>query len=87
MKELYRTVASKWKSIGTLLDISEEELSTISEREHGDPQECLMGMLNVWLHQTNPPANWPDIAAAVKFIGKHDIALEIRQKYCKQAYT
>ena len=87
MEELYRTVASKWKSIGILLDISEEELSTIYERYHGDPQKCLMGMLNVWLHQTNPPANWPDIAAAVKFIGKHDIAREIRQKYCKQAST
>ena len=87
MEELYRTVASKWKSIGTLLDISEEELRAISQREHGDPQECLMAMLNVWLHQTNPPASWPEIAAAVEFIGKHDIAREIRQKYCKQAST
>ena len=87
MKELYNKVASKWKSIGILLDIPEEELSTISQREHGDPQECLMAMLSVWLHQTNPPASWHEIANAVDFIGKCDIAQQIRQKYCKHAPT
>ena len=87
MEELYKTVASKWKSIGTSLDISEEELSTISQRELGDPQECLMAMLRVWLHQTNPPASWSEIANAVNFIGKDDIAQQIRQKYCKHAST
>ena len=45
MKELYNKVASKWKSIEIFLNIPEEELSTISQREHaGDPQECLMAM-------------------------------------------
>ena len=87
MKELYNTVASKWKSIGILLDIPEEELSAISQREHGNPQECLMAMLSVWLHRTNPPASWPEIACAVGFIGKPDIAQQIRQKYCKHAST
>ena len=87
MEELYKTVASKWKSIGIFLDISEEELSAISGREHGDPQECLMTMLSVWLHQTNPPASWSEIAAAVEFIGKPDIAQQIRQKHCKHSST
>ena len=87
MEELYNTVASKWKSIGTLLDITGEELSTISQREHGDPQECLVATLRAWLHQTNPPASWRKIANAVDFIGKPDIAQQIRQKYCKHAST
>ena len=87
MKELYNKVASKWKTIGILLDIPEEELSTISQREHGDPQECLMAMLSAWLHQTKPPASWPEIANAVDFIGKPDIAQQIRQKYCKHGST
>ena len=87
MKELYKTTASKWKSIGILLDISEEELRTISQRERGDPQECLMAMLGVWLDQTNPPASWPEIVNAVKFIGKDDIAQQIWEKYCKHAFT
>ena len=80
--ELYNTVASKWKSIGILLDISEEKLNTISQCEHGDPQECLMAMLSAWLHQTNPPASWPEIANVVEFIGRPDIAQQIRQNYC-----
>ena len=87
MEELYETVPSKWKSIGILLDISEEKLRTISECEHGDPHECLIAMLDVWLHQTNPPASWPEIVNAVKFIGKDDIAQQIWEKYCKHAST
>ena len=50
MKELYNKVAIKWNPIGTFLGIPEEELSTISQREHGDPQGCLMAMLRAWLH-------------------------------------
>ena len=53
MKELYWTVASKWHSIGTFLEISNEELCMIAERERNDPQKCLMAMLSVWLHRTN----------------------------------
>ena len=87
MKELYNTVASEWNPIGTLLGISEGELNTIAEREHGNPQKSFMAMLRVWLHQTNPPASWPDIAEAVEFTGKPDIAQQIRQKYCKHAST
>ena len=83
MKELYSTVASEWHPIGTFLEIPDEELNTIGEREQGDPPKCLMTMLGVWLHRTNPPANWCDIADAVEVIGMSDIAERIRQKYCK----
>ena len=82
MKELYNNVASEWHPIGTFLGISDGELKTIDEREH-DPRKCLMAMLNVWLYRTNPPASWPDIAEAVEFIGRPDIAQQIRNKYCK----
>lgn len=83
MKELYSTVASKWHPIGTFLEIPDEELNTIAEREQGDSPKCLMAMLGVWLHRTNPPASWSDIADAVEVIGMSDIAQRIRQKYCK----
>ena len=66
-----------------LLGISEEELSTISQREHGDPQACLMAMLRAWLHQLQPPASWPEIADAVDFTGRPDIAQHLRQIYCE----
>ena len=83
MKELYNNVASKWNPIGTFLGISEEELSTISQREHGDPQACLMAMLRAWLHQLQPSASWPEIADAVDFTGRPDIAQHLRQTYCE----
>ena len=83
MKELYSTVASKWHPIGTFLEIPDGELNTIAERDQGDPQKCLMAMLGVWLHRTNPPASWSDIADAVEVIGMSDIAQQIRRKYCK----
>ena len=86
MKELYHTVASEWHAIGMFLEIEDGELKTIAEREH-DPKKCLMAMLSVWLYRTNPPARWPDIAEAVEFIKRPDIAQQIRQKYCKYSVT
>ena len=83
MEELYFTVASEWFPIGTFLEIPDGELNAIAQRCHDDPQKCLMAMLSAWLHRTNPPGSWPDIASAVQFIGKSDIAQQIRQKYCK----
>ena len=67
--ELYKNLASEWNLIGILLGISDGELNTISQREHGDPQKCLVAMLRVWLNQTNPPASWPEIANVVEFTG------------------
>ena len=67
MEELYTTVASKWHPIGTFLQISSGELNIIAEQHRGDPQKCLMAMLSVWLHRTNPAPTCSDIAAAVEF--------------------
>ena len=83
MKELYNNVASKWHPIGTFLGIPDGELRTIAQREHDDPQNCLMAMLSVWLYRANTQASWPDIAEAVEFTGRPDIAQQIRQKYCE----
>ena len=87
MKKLYNTVARKWNPIGTFLGMSEEELSAISLQECGDPQACLMAMLRAWLHQVNPQANWHEIAEAVEFTGRPDIAHQIRQMYCQHGPT
>ena len=83
MLELHNTVASNWRAIGTFLEIPAGELNTITERERGNSQRCLMEMLGVWLRRVNPPASWTDIAEAVEIIGRPDIAQEITQKYCK----
>ena len=85
MKELYNDVASKWHPIGTFLGMSEEELRTIAQREHDDDGKCFMAMLTVWLRRISPPASWPDIANAVEFTGRPEIAEQLRQKYCKHS--
>ena len=85
MIELHNTVASNWRAIGTHLDIPGEKLNIIADRQRGDPQKCLMDMLSGWLQRINPPATWPDIAEAVEFTGRPDIAQIIRQKYCSVA--
>ena len=87
MKELYNNVASEWNPIGAFLEISDGELKAISQNEHGDPKKCLIAMLKVWLHQTDPPASWINIADAVECIGRPDIALKIRQTYCEHGPT
>ena len=87
MKELYNNVASIWNPIGVFLGISDGELNTIAEREHGDPQACLMAILRVWLLRPQPPASWPEVAKAVEFTGRPDIAQHIRQTYCEHGPT
>ena len=87
MVELRNTVADNWRAIGTYLEISGGQLNIIADRHRGDPQKCLMAMLSGWLHQTNQPASWTDIAEAVEFTGRPDIAQQIRQKYCKLLAT
>ena len=82
MIELHNTVANNWRAIGTHLDIPGEKLNIIADRQRGDPQKCLMDMLSGWLQRINPSPSWPDIAEAVEFTGRPDIAQIIRQKYC-----
>ena len=72
MIELSNNVASEWNLIGMLLGISDGELNMIAEHEHGDRQ-VFMAMLNVWLHQTNPPARWPEIVKVVEFTKSPDL--------------
>ena len=85
MIELRNTVANNWHAIGTFLEIPGGQLNIIAGRQRDDPQKCLMDMLSGWLQRINPPATWSDIAEAVEFTGRPDIAQIIRQKYCSVA--
>lgn len=73
MKEVYNNVAGKWNPIGVFLGISDGELNTIAEREHGDSQVCLMGILRVWLLRPQPLPSWPEVADAVDFTGRPEL--------------
>ena len=84
MEQLYQTVADKWQPIGSYLEIPQAQLSAISERCHGDPQKCLMAVLTEkWLPRVSPPPTWQELAAAIEFIGRPDVAKILRQLYCK----
>ncbi len=81
MKCLYYTVPDKWMDIGRYLEIEGATLMAIQQKWLNDPQLCLMAMLDVWLPRPNPPPTWEAVAEAVEFVGKGNVAKEIREKY------
>ena len=84
MEQLYHTVPDKWQPIGTYLEIPKAQLSEINERYRGDPHKCLMTVLaEKWLPRLSPPPTWQDLASAIEFIGRPDVADTIRHLYCK----
>ena len=82
MQDLCNTVAEIWFLIGIYLEIPEAQLKTMEEKNHGDPQKCLMVMLSEWLARVSPLPTWQDLAEAVEFVGYLDVAQKLRQKYC-----
>lgn len=82
MEALYNSVASKWKEIGILLEIPCSSLKGILARHTGDPQQCLMEMLELWLERVEPPPIWAAMIEAVHFVGEEQLALQLKQKYC-----
>ena len=83
MIELYNEVASKYRAIGLLLDLSPSALQDIENRHNGDPNECLLDVLTKWMQlKVDPPATWEDIATAVDVLKRHDLADKLRRKYC-----
>ena len=78
---LYHKVADKWKMIGVLLEIPKGKLASISEKYRGDPQKCLVEMLETWLERVHPPVTWTAIIEAVEFLGEEQLGKELREKY------
>ena len=83
MSSLYHRMADKWKPLGILLEIPEGTLATIDERKMGDPQQCLLEMLEWWLKRMDPPATWSAIAEAVRFLGEEQLAEDLLHRYCQ----
>ena len=60
-------IAKEWQNIGTLLELSQEELDSISTRCVGDINGQLREMLRLWLsHVDNPSSLWKTLAEAVE---------------------
>ena len=69
-----------WLIIGALLEIEEEKLSAIMDKEKEVSINCLRVMLDVWLKSTAPPPSWQALADAVESIDS-DTADKIRRDY------
>jgi len=82
MIELYSEVASKYRAIGILLDLSTSALQDIENRHRGNPKECLLDVLTDWTHKVDPPATWEEIATALDVVECHDLADRLRRRYC-----
>ena len=59
-------LASKWKNLGSLLDIDKGTLDTIEHDYYKKADDCLREMLNIWLKKINPHPSWQMLADAVQ---------------------
>jgi len=82
MDALYQHVAADWNPLGIFLHLPMPTLNAISEQHRGDPQKCLLDMLEIARNRVDNPLSWADIVDAVKFLGKEQLARELRDKYC-----
>lgn len=61
------TLATHWKTIGTLLCVPKHVLDRIKNDEDG-VNDRLQEMLSEWLKQTNPAPTWATLADAVEMV-------------------
>ena len=72
-------IAKEWQNIGTLLELSQEELKSISIRCVGDTNQ-LREMLGLWLsHIDNPSSLWKTLAEAVEPFNSQIAAKIVKQ--------
>ena len=72
-------IAKEWQNIGTLLELSQEELDSISSRCVGDINQ-LREMLRLWLsHIDNPSSLWKTLAEAVEPFNSQIAAKIVKQ--------
>ena len=82
--ELCTKMASKWDSIGIMLEIEGGQLSRIKADCGSDSANCLKEMLQIWLNQVEPPPTWSIIAETIEHLGNAELARHLRTKYCTQ---
>lgn len=75
-----------WFELGIQLNVPQTELKIIKRQYYYDPIQCLIEMLNLWLH-ANPNASWAEIAVALKRSSQGDLATTLVSKYCTSVNT
>ena len=72
----YRELDEEWYSLGTELEIDDEELDNLEEK-HSDPHKRMIKMFGVWLDKGENPTYRKLIKALVN-VDKRDVAESIR---------
>lgn len=82
-------MASKWRQIGDHLSVPVDQLDVIQENNRGGvnmAQNCLRDMFIWWL-QNKKATTVGKLINAIHAVGRHDIEIEISQKYGKWKIT
>ena len=86
IKELSNALDSvvDWYSLGIKLGMKVHELATIEKNYHGDNERCKLETLNHCLESGKLPT-WKVVTDALHLMGKHEVGLKIRAKYCSSS--
>ena len=80
----YRELDDEWYSLGTELDIEDEELDDLEEK-YSDPHKRLLKMFNVWLEKGDTPT-YRKLLKALVNIRVKDIAQSLCADLGKYTY-
>ena len=78
-KEL-KGLSQQWRDLGTLLDLTDEELDKVESQCSSDPLKCTLSILKVWLSKEGPPPTWELILDAVDCLDQN-LADNLKQRY------
>ena len=76
-------VQTKSKTFGRVLGLPKVAVDSI-HLQNSDPQECLIGVLDEFVKQVEPPPTWRVILEALRnpLINYHRLALKVEMKHC-----
>ena len=81
---------TKWSELGLYLGLYyEPTLKAIDDYCRGNPSKCLMECLSAWLKKEDAVniegcPSWLTLVTALEKLEKHDIAANIKAKYCSR---
>ena len=77
-----------WHDLGLQLGLYEPTLVDIGEKHREDPVKCFRECMSAWLRgedkvrETEDGPSWLSLVSALKAIGQHSVATEIKEQYC-----
>ena len=91
-KELYRLierVSTKWRKMGTLIDLEQNILVSIDQRLRGNVEQCWLEVMQKWLDgqgRERYPTSWEGLCSLLVDIGSPRVAQELKDAVAKATY-